>query len=152
MYYVDFILRNDTKNYSDTQLCNWKDKINEAIEEFNQKDSRITDRAKIELVKVGEKEFKILVTIDERFSPEERSFYTRIGALSRILKEKGMTEILSNHGKLFTLNVTKASDKVEDFNENENNIEYRKIYINCKDKDIMIPKELIEKGYSIKFY
>lgn len=151
MYYVNFILRNDTRNYNDTQLVNWKDKIIEAIEEFNQKDSRITDRAKIKLMKIEEKEFKVLVNIDERFSPEERSFYTRIGALSRILKEKGMTEILSNHGKLFTLNVTKAPDEVENFNEKDD-IGDKQIYLNCKDKQIMVPKELIDKGYSIKFY
>lgn len=151
MYYVDFILRNDTRNYNDTHLDNWKNQIIKAVDEFNQKDSRVTDRARMKLVKVEEKEFRTLVDIDERFSPNERSFYTRIGALSRILKEKGMNELLSNHGKLFTLNVIETSNEVEYFNEKED-IDNKQIHLNCKDKQIMIPKELIEKGYNIKFY
>lgn len=152
MYYVKFILRNDTKNYRDTNLKQWEPQINQSIEDFNKKDSRVTDTAVMGLVEIHEKYFSVRVDIDERFNPKERSFYTRVGAISRSLKELGMYEILSPHGKLFSLSV-EGDQEVTKANVTKKQEEKKEktIYLDYKNKYIMIPKEMVDE-YIIKFY
>ncbi|MVX64235.1 hypothetical protein GKZ28_11090 [Clostridium chromiireducens] len=152
MYYVKFILRNDTKDYLDTNLLKWKEKIIKSVEEFNNKESRITDKATMNLIDVEEKNFVVAVEIDERFNPSTRSFYTRIGTVSRILKDLGMHEILSPHGKLFSLSV-EGENEIDQTNilKNDEEVNTKTIYLDYKNKEIMIPKEMVE-DYVIKFY
>ena len=149
MFKVRFSLRKDTKGYNDTNLVSWKPQIICAIEDFNKKDSRITDKAFMTLVEVERKQFTVSVDIDQRFSPPERSFYTRVGAVSRTLKELGMENILSPHGKLFSLDV-EGEEKIHEINTTQKE-EEKAIYIDYKNKGIMIPKEMVDE-YVIKFY
>ncbi len=152
MYAVDFILRSDTNGFAKTNLINWESKIAEAISDFNQKSSRLTDRAVMSLCGVFEKHFTVNVDIDERFSPNTRSFYTRVGAVSRCLKDLGMLELLSPHGKLFSLSV-KSNAVVENANiiYEEEHGKGKNIYLDYKNKVVMIPKEIIEE-FVIRFY
>lgn len=146
MYRVKFILRSDTVDYQSTDLRDFKDIIDEAVAIFNKNTSRLTDRAVIELVEIEEKYFMVTVEIDERFNPANRSFYTRVGSLSRFLKELGMARLLSPHGKLFKLEVIEEIQIPE-----TQHIESDGIFFDHKNKQIMIPKDLIEE-YAIKFY
>lgn len=104
----------------------------------------------MEFVEVHEKYFEVKVDIDERFNPSERSFYTRVGSISRSLKELGMHQILSPHGKLFSLNV-EGSDKVKQTNIIQKEEEVKTIYLDYKNEQIMIPREMVEE-FVIKFY
>ncbi len=152
MYSVKFVLRNDTKDYKNTNLKSWMPQINKSIEAFNYKISRLTDCATMKLVEIAEKYFTVLVDIDDHFGPfgpSERSFYARIGGVSRTLKKLGMHEIMSSHGKLFILNV-EGNKKVEQTYSKQEQ-EEKKIYIEYKNKSIMIPKEMVEE-FLIKFY
>lgn len=152
MFKVKFVLRTDTKDYVDTNLVDWKSKITEAVDGFNSKDSRITDKAVMELVEVQEKYFLVTVDIDQRFYPSERSFYTRVGAVSRSLKELGMHKILSPHGKLFSLSV-EGEEEVQqsDASLRDEQINAKTIYLDYKNKLIMIPREMVDE-YLIRFY
>ena len=143
-YMVNFILRKDTKNYEDTDLRKMKDLIIIAIEEFKNKGSRKIDGAEMELNEVKDKSFSVKVNIIERLSPTERSFYTRIGAISRTLRSLGMGELQSPHGKLFSL-------KVESISKTNLNQSKGDITIDYKNKRIMIPKKMTEE-YVIKIY
>ena len=149
LYIVKFILRQDTSMYEQTNLVNWEGTIKKAIEEFNQKDSRLMDKAVMILKEVREKDFSVEVQIDDRFNPDNRAFFNRIGSLSRYLKEYGMEELLSPHGKLFSLQVTKNDMEPEESNTTHSN--QNKIVIDYTNKFIMIPKKMIDE-FSIKFY
>lgn len=151
MYDVKFNLRTDTIDYENTNLStSWEWEIIKSIEEFNNRKSRKIDDATIELLEINEKDFTIQVYIDEKFNPKSRSFYTRIGALSRTLKGLGMHKLLSPHGKLFSLEVVSSKDSTQ-ISDNKQKENEKTIYLDYKNYIIMIPKEMIEK-YSLKFY
>jgi len=148
---INYKLRNDTQNYNQTNLNNWKPKIAEAVADFNSQKSRVTDRAVMKLLDVKEKFFIINLEIDRRFYPPEKAFFTRIGALSRILKRVGMFEMLSIHGKLFRIEVESYDDVTQPEKSESKEQTDHLIYIDHANGVIMVPKELTEK-FAIKFY
>ncbi|MEJ8555011.1 hypothetical protein [Tepidibacter sp. Z1-5] len=143
MYLVEFILRNDTKNYGKTNLNHYNIIIEEGIKIFNNHVSRSYDKSTLQLVDIHEKSFIISVDSNSILNPNTRSFSTRIGSLSRYLRALGMEELLSPHNKLFNLNIIEKNKKEKPNKKN--------IYIDYSSQSIMIPKELTE-NLSIHFY
>lgn len=95
-----------------------------------------------------EKEFIVNLEIDELFDPSERSFFTRVGALSRTLKELGMYELLSPHNKLFSLRVEKGN--MPNVQIQDKGVE-KAIRIDYSGKLILIPLKMASE-FSIVFY
>lgn len=169
-YTIEFKLRPDTKNYYETDLTAWKETISRGIEMFNANGSKFNDERHMELMEVNDKSFFVKLSVRKYWDPHNGSFYNKAGALSRYLKQMGMGSISSPHGKIFTLNVTSTEiernnmgshERIRYFlKEKRKSYEERKklrletfpqIYLDYKNKSIMIPKELME-WYCIKFY
>ncbi|MEN6326032.1 MAG: hypothetical protein ABFD18_07500 [Syntrophomonas sp.] len=149
---VKFTLRNDSRKYSETNLEAWGSEICKGIQYFNEKESRHTDGAVMVLKEIKEKSFNVHLSINDQFGPDTHAFYTRVGSLSRYCKELGMEELLSPHGKLFTLHV-ESRDRSEIISQPEAGRTEMKtgIIVDYTTMNILIPLRLASI-FTIKFY
>lgn len=169
-YLLQFELRSDTKGYEKTDLKEWREVIEQSIEHFNDNGSEFSDERHLDLKTINEKDFYVQLQTRLYWDDENRSFYNRAGALSRYLKVHGMKKLSSPHGKMFTINVINKHidpkiQKIKDLKQEtielkQKTIELKqkifkkmgeKIYVDHKNKSILIPKEWMDY-YCIKFY
>ena len=153
-YLLQFELRPDTKEFEKTDLKEWKDVIEQSIEHFNDNGSEFNDERHLDLKAINEKDFYVQLQTRLYWDDAKRSFYNRVGALSRYLKMHGMKKLSSPHGKLFTLNlINKQIDpKVQKRKQlKQETLKSGEIYVDRKNKSILIPKEWMDY-YCIKFY